>query len=228
MSTFNRILLVIVIVLAVATAIFWFQPELLSTISALNPFNIGRETAPMTANNSNAQPSRNNSTSPPTASQTVTPPEGNNGNQEEPVKEAELTPLEKEIQMRHESYQTQVYTYEPYVPPVLRNPFQRLVSTVYVEDEEEEEMIEELSTEQAVRRFVQPELPPGSKYTGVISAGEEKLAILEIDEETYIVKEGDLILDKFLVKSIDNEKVIMEINGHEISLILGGGEATDE
>jgi Tfp pilus assembly protein PilP len=128
---------------------------------------------------------------------------------------------------RHESYQTKVYTYEPYEVPVSRNPFQRIVNSVYLEDEEKE-IAEELGSEEAVRRFVQPELPPNSRFTGLISSGDNKLAILEIDDETYIVKENDIILDRYLVKSIMDEKVIIDINGYEISLQLGGGGATND
>ena len=142
-------------------------------------------------------------------------------------REIELSPFEKEIRQRHESYQTKIYTYNPYEPPVLRNPFQRIVSSVYIEDETEERMAMELDSEEAIRRFVQPELPPGTKFTGIISAGDDKLAILEIDNETYIVKQGDIIMDKYLIKLIQDDKLVIDINGYEISLQLGGGEATN-
>ncbi len=209
------------VLLALATAIVWFNPDILSTLSALNPFGGGEETAPVTAGNMTAQSLENRSNTPSSAT--------GSGNSDSNTKEEaveELTPFEKEIRQRHESYQTKVYTYEPYEPPVMRNPFQRMVSSVYLE-EEEEKLAGELATEEDVRRFVQPELPPGSIFTGLISSGEEKLAILEIDNETYIVKESDLILDKFLIKSIQENKVIIDINGHEISLQLGGGEASN-
>jgi hypothetical protein len=102
-----------------------------------------------------------------------------------------------------------------------------MVSSVYLE-EEEEKIAGELDSEEDVRRFVQPELPPDTNFTGLISAGDERLAILKIDNETYIAKEGDIILEKYLVKSIQDEKVIIDINGYEISLQLGGGEATND
>ncbi len=216
MSRLNRILLVIVTILAIATAVLWFFPDVLSSLSALNPFGVVDEAVPMTA----VVP-----TTEPAPTPVAEPDSTINDNNEELIEE-ELTLFEKEIRQRHESYQTKVYTYAPYQPPVLRNPFQRIVSTVYLEDEEEK-IAGELSTEEDVRRFVQPELPPGSKFTGLISAGEEKLAILEIDNETYIVKQGDLIMDRFLVKLIQDDKVVIDINGFEISLQLGGGEATN-
>ena len=218
MSRINRILLAIVIILAVVTAMLWFFPDVLSSLSALNPFSGREETLLTTEIRPTTQPA-------PTP---VTDPDStiNDNNYEELIEE-ELTPFEKEIKQRHESYQTKIYTYIPYEPPVLRNPFQRIISTVYVGDEEEERLARELSTEDAVRRFVQPELPPGSKFTGIISAGEDKLAILEIDNETYIVKQGDLIMDKYLIKLIQDDKLVIDINGFEISLQLGGGEATN-
>lgn len=220
MSRLNRILLVIVIILAAVTAVYWFKPDIITSLSALNPFG-GEEQVQTTAV---SPPTQNPRTS--TKSNTETVSNADNNDREEETEE-EMSPLEKEIMQRHESYQTKIYTYEPYEPPVARNPFQRMVSSVYLEDEEKK-IAEELGSEEAVRRFVQPELPPNTKFTGLISAGENKLAILEIDDETYIVKEDDIILDKYLIKSIMDEKVIIDINGFEISLILGGGEATNE
>lgn len=240
MTRMARFLLIILIIIGLATAIFWFKPDLLSSLSAFNPFASKEEGIPVVANVAPVSPVRDTpaaATAIPSdesgGGSNVDPNENNNDNNndsQEP-REKELTPFEKEIQQRLESYQTKVYTYEPYQPLVFRNPFQRIVNSVYVEEEEgeeEKEMVSKLTTEEDIRRFVQPELPPDSKFTGLISSGEEKLAILEIDNETYIVKEGDILLDKFLVKSIQEEKVIIEINGFEIPLKLGGGEATDD
>ncbi len=200
--------------------------DILASLSALNPFGGGEETAPVDTNNMTAQSSQNRSDDQSAAPDSSSSADDAPEEDEEEEEEEELTPFEKEIRQRHESYQTKVYTYEPYEPAVNRNPFERMVSSVYLEDEEEK-VAEELATEEDVRQFVQPELPPGSKFTGLISSGEEKLAILVIDNETYIVKEDDLILDKYLVKLIQEEKVIIDINGHEISLQLGGGEASN-
>jgi len=207
-----RILLIILIILGIVTTVYWLKPDI---FSSLNPFD-GEDEDTMT--------STANLPSQTSQSVTGTGSTANNGNEQSEETQEELSPFEKEIRQRHESYQTKVYTYEPYVPPVMRNPFQRIVSSVYLEDEEEA-IAGALNTEEDVRRFVQPELPPASKFTGLISSGDAKLAILEIDDETYIVKEGDLILDKFLIKSIQEEKVIIDINGYGISLQLGGGEA---
>jgi hypothetical protein len=222
LSRLNRILLVIVIILAIITAILWFFPDVLSSLSELNPFG-GEDIASTTIDNSNVDETRSNNATP--TGNAVDTIESNNREEEEI--EDELSPFEKEIRQRHESYQTKVYTYEPYQPPVMRNPFQRMVSSVYLE-EEEEKIVGQLDSEEDVRRFVQPELPPDTNFTGLISAGDERLAILKIDNETYIAKEGDIILEKYLVKSIQDEKVIIDINGYEISLQLGGGEATND
>jgi hypothetical protein len=227
LSRLNRILLVIVILLATVTAVYWFKPDIINSISALNPFGGDEQVRTTAVSPSGPSTQDPNSNTRNTNTQAGADSVPNAENTEKEEAKDEMTPLEKEIMQRHESYQTKVYTYEQYKPPVARNPFQRIVSSVYLEDEEKE-IAEELVSEEAVRRFVQPELPPNSKFTGLISAGENKLAILEIDDETYIVKEDDIILDKYLVKSIMDEKVIIDINGFEISLILGGGEATNE
>lgn len=224
MSRLNRILLVIVIILALATAVLWFFPDVLSVVSALNPF-AGEEIAPAIISTPST-PAPVNQSQPTPAEAPVSVATVIDDDAEPEEKEEELTPFEKEIRQRHESYQTKIYTYDPYQPPVIRNPFQRMVSSVYLADEEEK-IAGELSTEEDIRRFVQPELPPGSKFTGLISSGEDRLAILEMDGETFIVKEGDLILDKFYIKSIWEEKLIIDVNGFEISLQLGGGEATN-
>jgi hypothetical protein len=224
LSRLNRILLVIVIILAAVTAVYWFKPDIITSISALNPFG-GDNQEQTTAVSPSAQTPNTRSVNNNTQSNTDSLSNNENAKKEEI--EEEMSPLEKEIMQRHESYQTKVYTYEPYEVPVSRNPFQRIVSSVYLEDEEKE-IAEELGSEEAVRRFVQPELPPNSRFTGLISSGDNKLAILEIDDETYIVKENDIILDRYLVKSIMDETVIIDINGYEISLKLGGGEATNE
>jgi len=234
LSKLTRILLVILVILAVATALVWLKPDLLSSLSALNPFGGERKAATSVTpapGSPTAQVSPAGQTTITTSPRLDTSNEGTADTtslkEEKEEKEEILSPFEKEIQQRYESYQTKIYTYEPYQPPVMRNPFQRVVSTVYI-SEEEEQLAEELSSEEAIRRFVQPELPPGSKYTGMISSGDMKLAILEMEDETYIAKEGDLILDKYLIKHIQDDKVIIEINDYEIPLKLGGEEITNE
>ncbi len=228
MSRLNRILLIIVIILAAVTALVWFRPDILSSfsLSTLNPFS-GERTIKVTTGTPTAQlaPSQRATTvsTPSSQSGTSVTTESSLSEKEEEV----LTPFEKEIKQRHQSYQTKIYTYEPYEPSVMRNPFQRIVSTVYI-SEQEEQLAQELSTEEAIRRFVQPELPPGTKFTGIISSGEIKLAIIEMEDVTYIVKEGDVIQDKYFVKSIQDDKVIIAINNYEIALKLGGEEASND
>lgn len=246
MSRLNRILLVIVIILAAATALVWFKPDLLSSfslssLSSLNPFNrekkevvttdmgtgtgVGTGTAqlPVTEMTADIAPDTAADVPATVSMESPEPEEAEVG-----VIEEELTPFEKEIKQRHESYETRIYTYKPYEPPVLRNPFQRIVSSVYVEEGEEERLAKELSSAEDIRRFVTPELPAGTKFTGLISSGDTKLAIIEMDEETYIAKEGDLIDDKYLIKSIQDDRVIIDINGYDIAQKLGGEEDINE
>lgn len=249
MSRLNRILLVIVIILAAATALVWFKPDLLSSfslssLSSLNPFNrekkevvttdmgtgtgVGTGTAQLPVTEMTADIATDKAADvPATVSMESPEPEEAEIKVVEVIEE-ELTPFEKEIKQRHESYETRIYTYKPYEPPVLRNPFQRIVSSVYVEEGEEERLAKELSSAEDIRRFVTPELPAGTKFTGLISSGDTKLAIIEMDEETYIAKEGDLIDDKYLIKSIQDDRVIIDINGYDIAQKLGGEEDINE
>ena len=247
MSRLNRILLVIVIILAAATALVWFKPDLLSSfslssLSSLNPFSrekkevvttdmgtgAGTGTAQLPVTEMTADIATDKAADvPATVSMESPEPEEAEIKVVEVVEE-ELTPFEKEIKQRHESYETRIYTYKPYEPPVLRNPFQRIVSSVYVEEGEEERLAKELSSAEDIRRFVTPELPAGTKFTGLISSGVTKLAIIEMDEETYIAKEGDLIDDKYLIKSIQDDRVIIDINGYDIAQKLGGEEDINE
>ena len=237
MSRLNRILLIIVIILAAAVALVWFKPDLLlsfslSSLSSLNPF--GRETKEVvTTDITTAQQPLSNRTattatgsdSPTLIAKESTEPV------EEPVdkKDEELTPFEQEIKQRHESYQTKIYTYKPYEPPIARNPFQRIVSTVYVGEGEKGRLATELSSAEDIRRFVTPELPTGTKFTGLISSGETKLAIIEMEDDTFIAKEGEhLVEDKYLVKLIKDDRVIIEINGYEVTQKLGGEEDINE
>ena len=249
MSRLNRILLVIVIILAAATALVWFKPDLLSSfslssLSSLNPFSrekkevvttdmgtgtgagTGTAQLPVTEITADIAPDTAADV-PATVSMESPEPEEAEIKVVEVIEE-ELTPFEKEIKQRHESYETRIYTYKPYEPPVLRNPFQRIVSSVYVEEGEEERLAKELSSAEDIRRFVTPELPAGTKFTGLISSGDTKLAIIEMDEETYIAKEGDLIDDKYLIKSIQDDRVIIDINGYDIAQKLGGEEDINE
>lgn len=246
MSRLNRILLVIVIILAAATALVWFKPDLLSSfslssLSSLNPFSrekkevvttdMGTGTGAVTGTAQLPVTEMTADIAPDTAADvpaTVSMESPEPEEAEVEVIEEELTPFEKEIKQRHESYETRIYTYKPYEPPVLRNPFQRIVSSVYVEEGEEERLAKELSSAEDIRRFVTPELPAGTKFTGLISSGDTKLAIIEMDEETYIAKEGDLIDDKYLIKSIQDDRVIIDINGYDIAQKLGGEEDINE
>lgn len=221
MSKVNRVLLVILIVLAIITAIAWFAPELLSSITNFLPWS-----SEQAADNNNINMNTDSRIAGDVSNRSLSQQISEKANNDIP-EVVELTPFEKDVKQRHESYETKVFTYEPFEPPVSRNPFSRIVSTVYL-DVEKEKIADELLSEDDIRRFVQPELPPGSRFTGLIAAGEDKLAILEIEKETYIVKQGDLILDKYFVKSIQEEKIIIDINDYDITLQLGGGGVSNE
>ncbi|MGE4412772.1 MAG: hypothetical protein AB7E45_03640, partial [Candidatus Caldatribacteriota bacterium] len=120
MSKLTRILLVILVILAVATALVWFKPDLLSSLSALNPFG-GERKAATSVTPASGSPTAQ--VSPAGQSTITTSPRLDTSDvgtadttslKEE--KEEILSPFEKEIQQRYESYQTKIYTYEPYQP----------------------------------------------------------------------------------------------------------------
>lgn len=258
MSRLNRFLFIVVIILAAATALVWFKPDIIETITSyswndLNPFK-GKDIAselveksPETPVSLASQPVPDGESVKPPAENAAASPslmdkEGviiekdNELREEEPeiiAKEEPketietLTLFEKDIKQRQDSFQTKVFTYEPYQAPVSRNPFQRIVSTVYF-SEAEEKIAQELSTEEEFRRFVQPELPPETQYSGFISSGDHKLAIIELDEETYIVKEGDTLLDHYVVSLIETDRVVIDINGYSIPIKLGGEETNND
>ena len=207
-----KVLLAILIILMVAVAVYWFSPGLfndLSPIKTIQQFFSNSEPVAIEVNNQSSQLNtleRENSTPEKT---------------EEEVNEK--TPLEKEIEQRQQSYKTKVYTYEPYVPKVKRNPFSRVSKSPYLEEEDDIEM-----TEDQLTSFIKPELPPDTHYQGIISAGDNVLAVLEIEDETFIAKKNDIILDQYIIKSIFPDSIIIEINGTELELKLGGENATDE
>ncbi|NLL61326.1 MAG: hypothetical protein GX240_00855 [Candidatus Atribacteria bacterium] len=240
MSRLNRVLLVIVVILAAATALVWFRPDMLDMFMSfswadLNPFkgrNIATELDEESTATAGVQlPSEKAIAGPSQTGIAQVSSEKSKVDDKKEVEiieeEKELTFLEKDINRRQESYQSKIFTYEPYQIPVRRNPFQRVVNTVYF-SEAEEIIAQGLDTEEELRRFVYPELPPGTKCSGFISSGDNKLAIIELDGETYIVKEGDTLLDHYVVSSIETDRVVIDINGYPIPIKLGGEEASNE
>ena len=113
---------------------------------------------------------------------------------EEPVVK-EKTEFEIEMEKREQGYKNKIFVYEPYQPPSNRNPFQKVRNIISEEIGQGEE-----GTEGQILRFPKPELPPGTKLSGIIDvqslnlskAGSEadKLNI-SINMFTYVLrKEG--------------------------------------
>ncbi|MEA2021529.1 MAG: hypothetical protein U9N08_03560 [Candidatus Caldatribacteriota bacterium] len=141
----------------------------------------------------------------------------------EPV-EKEKTQFDIEVEQREKGYENKIFTYEPYEAPSNRNPFQKVsnfYSSELVESKEEE-------TEGGAIRFPKPELPPGTMLTGIINSPDKKIAIIEMNEETYIAKLYDILSDRYIVKEIKKDEVLIDISGYIFSLKIGGEDLADE
>jgi len=136
----------------------------------------------------------------------------------------EKTEFEIEIEKRKQGYEEKIFVYEPYEPPGNRNPFQRVSTSYFLEETAGKE---EEGKEGAPLRFPKPELPPGSKLTGIIGSKDNKVAIIEMSGETYIAKLYDILLDRYIVKEIKNDEVIIDYNDYDFSIKLGGEEASN-
>jgi len=79
-----------------------------------------------------------------------------------------------------------------------------------------------------VLRFPKPELPPGTKLTGIIDSKDKKVAIIEMNEETYIANLYDIISERYIVKEIKKDEVIIDFNGYFFSLKIGGEDTSNE
>jgi len=142
----------------------------------------------------------------------------------EPVAK-EKTEFEIEMEKRKQGYEEKIFVYEPYEPPSNRNPFQK-VSTSYFLDETTE--TEEEVKEGSVIRFPKPELPPGTKLTGIIGSKDSKVAIIEMNSEIFIANLYDILLDRYIVKEIKTDEVIIDYNGYFFSVKIGGEDLSDE
>ena len=143
----------------------------------------------------------------------------------EPV-EKEKTQFDIEMEQRVKGYENKIFTYEPYEAPSNRNPFQK-VSNFYTSEfiASEEEAGEEQG---GVIKFPKPELPPGTLLTGIIDSPDKKIAIIEMNEETYIAKLYDILSDRYIVKEIKKDEVVIDVNGYLFSLKIGGEDLADE
>lgn len=134
----------------------------------------------------------------------------------------EKTEFEIEMDKRKRGYEEKIFVYAPYEPPSNRNPFQK-VSTYYLSEETAEK-----EEEGSVIKFPKPELPPGTKLTGIIGSEDNKVAIIVMNEETFIANLYDILLDRYIVKEIKNDEVIIDYNGYFFSVKIGGEDLSDE
>lgn len=135
----------------------------------------------------------------------------------------EKTEFDIEMDKRKQGYEEKIFVYEPYEPPSNRNPFQK-VSTYYLSEETAEQEEEEGS----VLRFQKPVLPPGTKLTGIIGSEDNKVAIIVMNEETFIANLYDILLDRYIIKEIKKDEVIIDYNGYFFSVKIGGEDLSDE
>ena len=147
----------------------------------------------------------------------------------EPV-EKEKTDFDIEVEQREQSYEEKIFTYEPYAPQSNRNPFEK-VSNFYRPElitEIEPDKAGEPGIKQALTQLYRPQLPPGTVLTGIIDSPNKKIAIIEMNDEKYIANLYDILSDRYIVKEIKNNEVIIDIDGYLFSLKLGGEDLSDE
>jgi hypothetical protein len=135
----------------------------------------------------------------------------------------EKTEFEIELEKRKQGYEEKIFVYEPYEPPSNRNPFQKVSGAYFLEDTAGKE-----EKEESVLRFQKPVLPPGTKLTGIIGSKDNRVAIIELNGETFIANLYDILLDRFIVKEIKTDEVIIDYNGYFFSVKLGGEDLSDE
>jgi len=136
----------------------------------------------------------------------------------------EKTEFEIEMENRKKGYEEKIFVYEPYEPPSNRNPFQKVSTSYFLEETSGKE---EEGKEGSVIRFTKPELPPGTKLTGIIGSKDNKVAIIVMNEETFIANLYDILLDRYIVKEIKNDEVIIDYNDYDFSIKLGGEDSAD-
>ena len=193
----SRILIILLILIVAAGVIYWGYPLLFSDSSVKSPVASVTVTTP--------------------APTTITPKV-----EAEPVVK-EKTEFENEMEKREKGYKNKIFVYEPYEPPSNRNPFQRVRASALLGEPIEKEEGEE----EKILRFPKPELPPGTKLSGIIDSKDKKIAIIEMSGETYIANLYDILLDRCIVKEIKKDEVIIDINGYFFSLKIGGEDSSD-
>ena len=137
----------------------------------------------------------------------------------------EKTEFDIEMEKRKKGYDEKIFVYEPYEPPSNRNPFQKVSTSYFLEETTGEE---EEGQKGSALKFIKPELPPGTKLTGIIGSKDNKVAIIVMNEETFIANLYDILLDRYIVKEIKNDEVIIDYNGYFFSVKIGGEDSSDE
>jgi hypothetical protein len=137
----------------------------------------------------------------------------------------EKTEFEIEMEKRKQGYEEKIFVYEPYEPPSNRNPFQKVSTSYFLEETAEKE---EEEKEGSALRFPKAVLPPGTKLTGIIDSKDNKVAIIEMNEETFIANLYDILLDRYIIKEIKKDEVIIDYNGYFFSVKIGGEDLSDE
>jgi hypothetical protein len=132
----------------------------------------------------------------------------------------EKTEFEIEMEKRKQGYEEKIFVYEPYEPPSNRNPFQKISNITFV--------AEVVKEEGSVLRFPSPELPPGTKVTGIIDSKNNRVAIILMNEETYIANLYDIISERYIIKEIKKDEVIIDFNGYFFSVKIGGEETLND
>lgn len=135
----------------------------------------------------------------------------------------EKTEFDIEMEKRKQGYEEKIFVYEPYEPPSNRNPFQKLTTSYFLEETAEKE-----EEEGGPLRFIKPVLPPGTKLTGIIGSKDNRVAIIVMNEETFIANLYDILLDRYIIKEIKNDEVIIDYNGYFFSVKIGGEDLSDE
>jgi len=127
----------------------------------------------------------------------------------------EKTEFEIEMENRKLSYEDKIFVYEPYEPPSNRNPFQKVSTSYYLGETEEKQG-------DGILNFPKPELPPDTKLTGIIGSKDKKVAMIVMEGETFIANLYDILLDRYIVKEINNDEVIIDYNGYFFPVKIGG------
>ena len=200
-SGITRILIILLIVIVIAGVVYWWGYPLLFPINSV-------KTTIATNSTENTPTTLEQSTS------TLI--------KEEPVVK-EKTEFEIEMEKREQGYKNKIFVYEPYEPPSNRNPFQ-IVRNITPEGTGQGEE----GTEGQILSFPEPELPPGTKLSGIIDSKDKKVAIIEMNGETFIANLYDIISENYIVKEINKDEVIIDFNGYFFSLKIGGEDTSNE